>query len=114
MLFEHHSTLLFCAAVYVRLIYLEVINVIVLEEEAFYGLYYKLVAYIEQQFGVKRRDKWIGGDEAMEMLRIKSRTTLQKLRDQGKIRYSQPMPKLILYDSASIDAYLEKYAKDSF
>ncbi len=94
--------------------YLGFMNVITLEEEAFYELYHKLVAEIRQQLGAKPRDKWIDGSEAMAMLRIKSRTTLQKLRDEGKIRYSQPEPKIILYDRDSIDAYLEKHAKDTF
>ena len=58
-------------------------NVITLEEEAFYELYYKLVAEIKQQLGAKPRNKWIDGNEAMAMLHIKSRTTLQKLRDEG-------------------------------
>jgi len=89
-------------------------NVITLEEEAFYELYYKLVAEIKQQLGAKPRNKWIDGNEAMAMLHIKSRTTLQKLRDEGKIRYSQPEPKIILYDADSIDAYLEKHAKETF
>lgn len=89
-------------------------NVIALEEEAFYQLYQKLVADIKQQLGAKLRDKWIDGEEAMRMLRITSKTTLQKLRDEGKIRYSQPERKIILYDSASIDAYLEKHAKNTF
>jgi len=89
-------------------------NVIALEEEAFYQLYSKLVADIKQQLAAKPRDKWIDGEEAMQMLRIKSKTTLQKLRDEGRIRYSQPEPRMILYDSDSIDAYLEKHAKDTF
>ena len=89
-------------------------NVITLEEEAFYQLYYKLAAEIKQQLGAKPRDKWIDGDEAMHMLRIKSKTTLQKLRDEGKIRFSQPEPRTILYDSDSILAYLDKNAKDTF
>lgn len=88
-------------------------NVITLEE-AFYNLYYKLIADIKQQLGAKPRDKWIDGNEAMAMLRIKSRTTLQKLRDGGKIRYSQPEPKIILYDSDSIDTYLEKHVNETF
>jgi len=89
-------------------------NVITLQEEAFYELYYKLVAEINQRLDAKPRDKWIDGSEAMAMLRIKSRTTLQKLRDEGKIRFSQPLPKLLLYDSNSIDAYLEKHAQETF
>ena len=89
-------------------------NVIALEEGAFYELYAKLVAEIKQQLGAKPRDKWIDGEEAMQMLRIKSKTTLQKLRDEGKIRFSQPEPKTILYDSDSIDEYFERHAKNTF
>lgn len=87
-------------------------NVVALEEEAFYQLYQKLVADIKQQPGAKPRDKWIDGEEAMHMLRISSKTTLQKLRDEGKIRYSQPEKKLILYDSDSIDATWKSMSKN--
>lgn len=44
------------------------------------------------------KDKWISREEAMQKLRITSKTTLQKLRDEGKIRFSQPEKKIILYD----------------
>ena len=50
----------------------------------------------------------------MTMLRITSKTTLQKLRDEGKIRFSQPEKKLILYDVGSIYEYLNKHARDIF
>jgi len=42
------------------------------------------------------------------------KTTLQKLRDEGKIRFSQPEKKIILYDSLSIDSYLEKHVRETF
>jgi len=44
----------------------------------------------------------------MTKLRIKSKTTLQKLRDGGKIRFSQPEKKIILYDLKSIYSYLDQ------
>jgi hypothetical protein len=47
-------------------------------------------------------------------LRIKSKTTLQKFRDEGKIRFSQPEPRILLYDRDSIEAFIEKHAKDTF
>lgn len=89
-------------------------DVICFEDEAFYALYAKLVDEVKQQLGAKPRDKWIDTAEAMEMLRIKSKTTLQKWRVEGKIRYSQPEPKIILYDRDSIEAFIEKNAKDTF
>ena len=50
----------------------------------------------------------------MQKLRIASKTTLQKLRDEGKIRFSQPEKKLILYNIESIYGYLEKNARETF
>lgn len=89
------------------------IEIICLQSEAFYHL---LDTVIEQ---VKRaqpavRDKWISGPEAMQMLRIKSKTTLQKLRDEGRIRFSQADKKNILYDTQSIYDYLEDFVYEPF
>ena len=88
-------------------------EVICLSDEAFYALIETVVARIKEKEGSKV-DKWISDQEAMTKLRIKSKTTLQKLRDEGKIRFSQPEKKIILYDTHSIDQYLEKHSKDKF
>jgi len=88
-------------------------EVICLQDEAFYALVDKVVSHVKEKNNVKY-DKWISGDEAMTMLRITSKTTLQKLRDEGKIRFSQPEKKLILYDVDSIYEYLNKHARDTF
>ena len=88
-------------------------QVICLEEAAFYELVDKVYLRLKEQHQVKQ-DKWISGDEAMAMLRIKSPTTLQNMRDNGSIRFSQPTSKLILYDSDSINDYLAKHSKDTF
>lgn len=88
-------------------------NVIGITDEALYELVNRLAADLRKQMPLQR-DKWIDTEEAMHMLRITSKTTLQKLRDTGQIRYSQPMPKHILYDSDSILAYLDKHARDTF
>ena len=88
-------------------------DVICLEDAAFYALLDKVIKRIEEKPGVKT-DKWISNDEAMKMLRITSKTTLQKMRDEGKIRFSQPAKKIILYDVASINEYLNKHANETF
>ena len=88
-------------------------KVVCLQEEAFYALFDKVVEHIE----AKRKDepaKWIDGDEAMFLLKIKSTTTLRKLRDEGKIRFSQPQKKIILYDRLSINDYIEEHARETF
>tara|TARA_R110000765_G_scaffold223743_2_gene327842 strand:- start:1169 stop:1438 length:270 start_codon:yes stop_codon:yes gene_type:complete len=88
-------------------------QVVCLQEEAFYALFDKVVEHMES----KRKDKpakWIDAEEAMLLLNIKSTTTLQKLRDEGKIRFSQPQKKIILYDRDSINEYIEKYVRETF
>ncbi len=81
-------------------------QVICLEESAFYALVEQVVARLKETNNVEK-EKWISDEQAMQLLNIKSKTTLQKLRDEGKIRFSQPQKKIILYDRDSIDKYLE-------
>lgn len=88
-------------------------QVVCLQEEAFYALFVKVIEHVEE----KRKntpDKWIDGAEPMRELKIKSTTTLQKLRDEGKIRFSQPQKKIILYDRDSIMVYIEEHARETF
>lgn len=88
-------------------------QVICLEDQAFRALIDEVVSKIKEQNNLNY-DKWVSGDEAMKLLRITSKTTLQKLRDEGRIRYSQPEKKLILYDSELIFEFLNKSAKNKF
>lgn len=88
-------------------------QVICLEDEAFYALVEQVILRIKEKQHIVE-DKWISGEEAMQKLRISSKTTLQKLRDEGKIRFSQPEKKHILYDVESIYQYLENHAKNTF
>jgi len=89
-------------------------NVICLEDDAFYSLVEEVVGRLKDKQQVSNEDKWIATDEAMRLLRITSKTTLSALRNQGKIRFSQPQRKIILYDRDSINEYLEKHAKETF
>jgi len=87
-------------------------EVICLQDDAFFTLVDRVIHHIKET--TKKEDKWLSPEKAMEKLHIKSRTTLQKLRDEGSIRYSHPEIKWILYDAESIDKYLEKHSKDTF
>lgn len=89
------------------------LKVICLEDKAFYELIDTVLVHVKSQNSIKA-DKWVSGEEAMRLLRITSKTTLQKLRDEGAIRFSHPEKKLILYDSQSINDYLDKHSKDTF
>ena len=86
---------------------------ICLEEPAFFELMEQVYERLKGKHSIKQ-DKWISGEEAMQMLRIKSPSTLQDLRDRGAIAYSQPSKKLILYDVDSINEYLNDNLRKTF
>jgi len=88
-------------------------EVICLETEAFYTLIDTVVERLESQ-SPDIENKWIDTEEAMTLLGIKSKTTLQKYRDNGDIRFTQPRKKIILYDRDSILDFLEGNAKETF
>lgn len=88
-------------------------QVICLEDEAFYQLIDNVVERIQENLSIKE-DKWLSPEQAMERLKVRSKTTLQRYRDEGRIRYSQPDKRTILYDSDSLNEFLEKHAKNTF
>jgi hypothetical protein len=74
------------------------VEVICLEEPAFYALVEKVVACIKDEKYIKE-DLWISSEEIMKKLRISNKTTLFKIRDEGKIRFVYASPRLILYET---------------
>ncbi len=88
-------------------------EIICLESVAFYELIEQVVERLSHQQSTPLKE-WISNEEAMVLLGITSRTTLQRYRDEGSIRFSQPSRKVILYDRDSILAFIEKNAKDTF
>ena len=88
-------------------------EVICLHDEAFYELVEQVVERMKEKHKLPQ-EKWVSQERAMQLLNIKSRTTIQKLRDTGAISYSQPQKKIILYDYDSIMAYLESHRKSTF
>ena len=88
-------------------------QVICLQEDAFYALVEQVIARLKKDYN-KEKPKWVDDEQAMNLLNIKSKTTLQKLRDEGKIRFSQPQPRIIVYDTDSINQYLERNARETF
>ena len=88
-------------------------DVICLEEDAFFKLVEKTVERLSAQFNPKEL-KWIPEVEAMSVLNVKSKSTMQRLRDEGKIGFSQPMHKIILYDRSSLISYIENHEQKPF
>jgi hypothetical protein len=83
-----------------------------MDEPAFYELIETVVQRLKGEDVAQK--SWLNTDEAMDLLSIKSKTTLQKLRDEGKIRFSQPQKKIIVYERTSIENYLEQNARNTF
>ena len=89
-------------------------DVICIGSEAFIQLIEETVSYIKTANGLSAEHRWVGGEEAKSLLGISSNTSLQKLRDEGKIRFSQPMHKVILYDRYSLLEFIEQHVKNTF
>ncbi|MGY4538179.1 hypothetical protein ACVW0P_002599 [Mucilaginibacter sp. UYNi724] len=89
------------------------LEIICLESEAFFKLLDEVIKRLKPGQS-DTSDRWISGPEAMRMLRIKSKATLQKMRDEGVIRFSHPEKRIILYDVESINAYLEDFVYEPF
>ena len=84
-------------------------QVISIEEQSFYQLLDKVITEMEQKFG-KKEDEWIHETNAMKLLGIRSKTSMQRLRDHDMIKFTQPSRKIILYHKPSLLEYLESHA----
>lgn len=85
-------------------------EIICIESEAFYALLDEVVARLREKDNIE--EKWIDTETVMRMTGIKSKTTLQKLRNEGQIRYTQPQKNIILYDRESVLKYLETHVRE--
>lgn len=88
-------------------------QIICLEDEALLSLVRQVVDRLKAEASDKSVE-WIDGAEAKRLLNIKSNSALQGLRDNGRIRFSHPSKKVILYYKPSIFEYLEKHSKNTF
>lgn len=89
-------------------------EVICMGKPVFKALIDEVIKYVDEKYLLPRENKWINTETALSLLNIKSRTTLAEIRDSGKIKFSNPSPKNILYDRASIEEYLEAHSHKTF
>jgi len=87
-------------------------KVICLDTKAFYSLLDEVVEKMMKKR--KKESKWVSAEEAMEILKITSKTTLHKLKNEGHIKFSQPLKKLVVYDRQSLLDFLEKHSHEPF
>jgi hypothetical protein len=85
-------------------------EIIAIGSDAFYKLVGEVAASIQKESAATPRHKWITSNDAMEMVGLKSETPLKKLREEGKIRFSQPHKNIKLYDWDSINDLIEMNA----
>ena len=87
-------------------------DVICLKTDAFQALVQTMMRYIKEHHVVQ--EKWITAEEALKLLNLDSMTSLSALRNNGKIRFSNPTPRTFLYDKESILAHIESQSKTTF
>ncbi|MBW4889193.1 helix-turn-helix domain-containing protein [Mucilaginibacter sp. HMF5004] len=87
-------------------------EVICLEEPAFYKLLEDVVKRLKLENNIQE-DEYITGEEAMRKLGITSKTTLQKLRDNGSISFTKDTPTM-MYNAQSISVYLKSKTLKTF
>ena len=86
-------------------------DIIQIHSQAFYELVAQVIAYIKKSTDTP---SWVDTETAMKILNIRSKNTLQKLRDEGKIVYSKTTAKNILYDINSLYAYIQQNKTEVF
>lgn len=89
-------------------------EVICIDKSVFRALVTEICAHIDNKFLLPRESKWVNTETALAILNLKSRTSLQAIRDSGQIRFSQPSAKQILYDRDSLISFIESHAHETF
>ena len=88
-------------------------SVIQITEENLERIVLRVVEILQEKYGATF-DDWVPEAQAMQLLNIKSKSTMLNLRATGQLLYSQPMHKIILYSRMSINQYLSKHARKTF
>ena len=86
-------------------------DLICMDPRVFRMMFEELVEKVKQAKS-EPEDPWVSTEEALQLLRISSKTTLKKFCDEGHIKTSQLTNKLVLYQRKSILAFIEKRSKN--
>ena len=86
---------------------------ICLESEAFEKLLATVAEHLREKYG-HTQEEWLPEAEAMRLLNVSSKTTMSKWRSEGKLLYSQPAHKILLYSRSSILEFIEANSKHTF
>ena len=86
-------------------------EVITIETAAFWKIIQEAVQRCQRP---EEKEIWLKEVELMELLGVKSKTTVYKLRLNGSIKYSEATKRNFLYHRPSVLEYLEKKSKNTF
>lgn len=90
-------------------------NLIMITDKNLIELVQRTISHLEKLQGNKKhKERWVDGETAKKRMGVKSDTTLQRFRDEGKIRFAKISKKIIMYDSISIDDFLESNSHETF
>ena len=81
-------------------------KIICLESQAFKALVSEVAQQLKGEF-FDHLNPWVDEKEAMQLLRIHSKTTFKKYREEGNIAYSVFSGKKFLYERQSILDFIE-------
>lgn len=82
-----------------------------MNKQDLYYLIDQILSYVRE---CQNEQPWIDQQEALNLLGLRSRGALARLRNKGLIEYSKPSPKIIRYNRKSILNYIEKSRKKTF
>lgn len=89
-------------------------NMLMITEDLFFELIDRIIKHFEEKEMFKNEQEWLNGEEVMDILKISSKSTMQKLRDEGLVEFTQPMKRVILYRRSSVMDYLERHVRPVF
>lgn len=88
-------------------------NFIVFEKEAYYNVLNEFLKIAKETVRKENLSVWMSEEEAMNMLGVSSKSTMQKFRDEDRIIYSMVTAKNIRYNRESILNYIEQKSNRS-
>jgi len=59
-------------------------------------------------------NEWLTVEQTKKMLNIRSNTTLFKYKNEGKLSYAMPSPKILLFERKSVLEFLNNIKQNSF
>ena len=87
-------------------------KLIIIQDEDY--LIDKIVKRLLEELHLPTKKEWVTENVAMAILGVKSKSYMWSLRTKGKLTYSKPSRKILLYSVKSINELIESNIKKIF